>query len=184
MYSRKKMYSKTLRFKSYYYDNTERPFRENKEKSKLLMKEFFWTAVKAQITQSKIRNDRRTRFPGAEAVVKNCAVDLWDSNQISRTMGRALKVPINTIMVYRSEIPHVGFDDNIMHRLYMQQKRLRRTINNEIMEFLIINSHNGWEHEELTYEHDFWKFSDDVVAAINDMSYFLIAANYNFDFTI
>ena len=148
------------------------------------MKEYFWSMVKAQISQSRVQNDNRVRFPGASTVVKTVALDLKRSNELSRDFGRALKKPINTVLVMYAEIPQEGYNSDRIVSLYTQQKRLRRIINEELMDFLIINSHLGWESEELVHTHDFWKFSDEAISAINQLAYFLIATNHDFDFTL
>ena len=182
-YSVQMLFTKTMQYRMF-HDNGERPFRQNREKCEVLMKEHFWTFVKHQIRQSGIRNDRRVRFPGAEAVVKNAAKDLLRSNELSRNFGRSLKKPINTVMVMYAELPQPLFDGRKIRSLYMAQKRLRRVINDELMEFLIINSHLGWLDEDLKYDHPFWKFSDTAINAINELTYFLVAVNYEFDYTL
>ena len=104
--------------------------------------------------------------------------DLKESAQDSLKVGKAMSRPINTPMVLFSALPSPGFEESYTVKLYIQQKRLRRVICDEIFELMIINRHIQYDEGILPEDHEFWKLTDTTVEAINHMQFLLMARNY------
>ena len=150
-----------------------------KEISKnLWLNDHFWRLCDAQIEMSKIDLDPRTRFPGSSTILRNVAQDLNNSSLICRMGNRVLKHPLNTVMVYYCELPKVEYSNDQIELVYRNQLRLRKMINEELMELMIVASHIQYDQHVIGLNDPFWKFSLEVVNAINDLGYLLIATNY------
>ena len=89
--------------------------------------------------------------------------DLKESAQDSLKVGKAMSRPINTPMVLFSALPSPGFEESYTVKLYIQQKRLRRVICDEIFELMIINRHIQYDEGILPEDHEFWKLTDTTV---------------------
>ena len=150
----------------------------------ILLDEHFWTYCKRQVDMAKLTSDRRCRFPGARTMVLHMVLNLRESAQESQNVGKALSRPINTPMVLFSSLPSPGFDESYTVKLYLQQKRLRRAICEELLELMIINRHIQYDEGILSEDDDFWKLSDTTVEAINHMQFLLMATNYPIRFDL
>ena len=143
----------------------------------LMLAPNFWRLCKRQVVMSGIRTDFRTRFPGAERVTMNIVQDLNNSAMASRILGRAIPRPINTAMVFRSEVPQDGFDTDHIIEIFHEQKALRKQICDEVMELMVVNAHIEYDHPILKRGHLFWKLSLKTIHAINRLQYLLMAVN-------
>ena len=152
----------------------------------ILLDEHFWTYCKRQVDMAKLTSDRRCRFPGARIMTLHMVQDLYESAQESQKVGKALSRPINTPMVLFSQLPNLGpgFDESYAFKLYLQQKRLRRAICEEVLELMVINRHIQYDEGILPEDDDFWKLSDTTVEAINHMQFLLMATNYPIRFDL
>ena len=144
----------------------------------LMLDENFWGYCSKQIYQAIVIGDRRFSFPGVRIMVKKICQDLNDSASISQEMGRALRRPISSQMVLYSKLPGPGFEITHIVRLFMQQGQFRRLICEEIFQMMIVNRHIAYDEGILPENHEFWRFSDEAVEAINHMHFFLMATNY------
>ena len=144
----------------------------------LLLDDHFWSLCSRQIDQAIDMSNRKYRFPGVRIIVRNICQDLNDSACMSQEMGRALSKPINSQMVLYNKIPSLGFDLDHIVSLYIQQGRFRRLVCDEIWQMMIIGRHIAYDEGVLPENHEFWKFSDDAIHAINELQLFLMSTNY------
>ena len=139
--------------------------------------ENFWPNCKAQIDQTQIATDNRVRFWNTIPIVRTLAQDLRNTAVICQLDRVVLKRPISSLMVMYCDLPSREYSSDKIMSLYGSQMRHRRRVNNELLELMIVSRHIQHDQSVLPVSSPYWKFSNESVAAINDMAYLMIAAD-------
>ena len=79
-------------------------------------------------------------------------------------------------MIRSLTLPVEGYDSAKLRKWFYEQKYYRDLINQEMLDFVMINKFLGADLERLVYDDPFWRLSDLCMEALNKLAFLAYAA--------